>query len=69
LKPKQQGLDLEQVATPMVYPTTGETISSYKKMMHNPATSEIWRMAFGTDFGGMAQGNVKPGQKGQIQFL
>ena len=32
--------------------------------MHDPATSEIWQTAFGKDFGGMAQGDVKTGQKG-----
>ena len=48
----------------MVHRKTGETISSYKKLMHNPATSEIWQMAFGKDFGGMAQGDNKTGQKG-----
>ncbi len=47
----------------MVHPTTGETISSYKKMMHDPATVEIWQPAFGKDFGGMAQGDNKTGQK------
>jgi hypothetical protein len=57
-------LDLEQVAMPMVHPTTGETISSYKKLMHDPATKEIWQTAFGKDFGGMAQGCNKTGQKG-----
>ncbi len=48
----------------MVHPRTGETISSYKKLMHNPPTAEIWQTAFGKDFGGMAQGNNKIGQKG-----
>jgi hypothetical protein len=48
----------------MIHPVTGETISIYKKMMHNPATSEIWQIAFGKDFSGMAQGNHKTGQKG-----
>jgi hypothetical protein len=47
----------------MVHPSTGETISSYKKLMHNPAMSKIWQTAFGKDFGGTAQGNVKTGQK------
>jgi hypothetical protein len=32
--------------------------------MHDPATAEIWQMAFGKDFGGMAQGDLKMGQKG-----
>jgi hypothetical protein len=32
--------------------------------MYYPATAETWQMAFGKDFGGMAQGNKKMGQKG-----
>ncbi len=48
----------------MVHPKSGDTISSYKKLMHNPATVEKWPTAFGKDFGGMAQGNNKTGQKG-----
>ncbi len=39
-------------------------ISSYKELMHNPATSEIWQMAFGKDFGGMDQGSIETGHKG-----
>jgi hypothetical protein len=48
----------------MVHPVTGRTISSYKKLMHDPATTEVWQTAFGKDFGGMAQGCNKTGQKG-----
>ncbi len=54
----------EHFASPMVHPITGETISSYKKLMNNPATAEIWQTAFWKDFGGMAQGDNKMGQKG-----
>ena len=54
----------EHFASPMVHPVTGETISSYKKLMHDPATAEIWQTAFGKDFGGMTQGDDKTGQKG-----
>jgi hypothetical protein len=54
----------EHFASPMVHPITGETISSYKKLMNNPATAEIWQTTFGKDFGGMAQGDNKMGQKG-----
>jgi hypothetical protein len=32
--------------------------------MHNPATAEVWQTAFGKDFGRMAQGCNKTGQKG-----
>ena len=54
-------LDLKQIATPMVHPTTGEMISSYKRLMHDPVTAEIWQTAFGNDFGGMARGDDKTG--------
>jgi hypothetical protein len=32
--------------------------------MHDPATKEVWQTVFGKDFGGMAQGDKKAGQKG-----
>jgi hypothetical protein len=32
--------------------------------MHDPAMAEVWQMVFGKDFGGMAQGDDKTGQKG-----
>jgi len=32
--------------------------------MHDPATAKVWQTAFGKDFGGMAQGDRKTGQKG-----
>jgi hypothetical protein len=49
---------------PMVHPTNGESISSYKCLMLDPAMSEVWQMAFSKDFGRMAQGDNKTGQKG-----
>jgi hypothetical protein len=57
-------LNHEQVAMPMMHPITGETISSYKRLMHDPATAETWKTAFRKDFGGMVQGDLKTGQKG-----
>ena len=52
----------------MVHPMNGETISSNKKLMHNPVSFEIWKTAFGKDFGKdfgrMAQGNNKTKQNG-----
>jgi hypothetical protein len=54
----------EHFASPMVHPITRDTISSYKKLMNDPATAEIWQMAFRKDFGGMAHGDNKTGQKG-----
>jgi len=65
LQPKEDATatNLEHLAMPMVHPTTGKTISSYKKMMNDPATMEIWQTACGKDFGGMAQGDNRTGQK------
>jgi hypothetical protein len=64
MKHAKMWVNMEHYANPMVHPVTGRTISSYKKIMHNPATAEVWQTAFGKDFGGMAQGCNKTGQKG-----
>ncbi len=32
--------------------------------MRDPTMAETWQTAFGKDFGGMAQGDLKMGQKG-----
>ena len=64
MKHAKMPINMEHYANPMVHPVTGRTISSYKKLMHDPATAEIWQTAFGKDFGGMAQGCNKTGQKG-----
>ncbi len=54
----------EHYANPMVHLMTGDTLSSYKKLVNDPATAEVWQTTFSKDFGGMAQGNNKTGQKG-----
>jgi hypothetical protein len=36
----------EHYSNPMVHPMTGEAISSYKKLMHDPETAEILQTAF-----------------------
>ena len=66
LRPKEDATstNLEHLAMPMVHPTMGKTILSYNKLMNSPATMETWHTAFGKDFGGMAQGDNKTGQKG-----
>jgi hypothetical protein len=48
----------------MVHPIMGKTISSYCKLMNNPAMAGVWQTAFGKDFGMMAQGDNKTGRKG-----
>ncbi len=57
-------MNFEHYAMPMVHPTMGETISSYKRLMNNPVTADTWQPAFGKDFGSMCQGDKKMGAKG-----
>jgi hypothetical protein len=53
----------------MVHPTTDKTISSYKRLMHDPTPADIWKSAFGKDFGVKAQGDIKTGQKGTNSII
>jgi hypothetical protein len=66
MKHVKKGLPVmfEHFASPMVHPITGITISSYKKLINDPTTAEVWQIAFGKEFGGMAQEDNKTGQKG-----
>ncbi len=40
-------LNCQHYANPMVHLVTAQTISSYKKLMHDPATAKVWQTAFG----------------------
>jgi hypothetical protein len=57
-------INFEYYANPIFQPTTGKTISSYRKLMNNPATAEVWQTAFGKKIRGMAHSDNKTGQKG-----
>ena len=52
-------MDIENFCTPVIHPTTGETITQYKKLIKDPVTKEIWETAFSKEFGRMAQGDNK----------
>jgi hypothetical protein len=64
MKYAKMPINFEHYANPMVHPVTGATISSYKKLMHNPTMAEVWQTSFGRDFGRMTQGDNRKGQKG-----
>jgi hypothetical protein len=66
MKHAKKGIPMmvEHLASPMVHPITGKTISRHKKLMNDPATAKVWQTAFSKEFGGMAQGDNKTGQKG-----
>jgi hypothetical protein len=46
-------------ANPMVHPVTGVIVSSYKKAMHDKDIGTLWQTAFGKEFGGLAQGDIR----------
>jgi hypothetical protein len=62
--PPSSHINFEHYASLIVHLITSKTISSYHKLMNNPATAEVWQTVFGKNFGGMAQGDNKTGQKG-----
>jgi hypothetical protein len=64
LPPPSPPMSVKHYAMPVVHPITGETISSYKKLMKDQVTAETWQMAFGKDFRGMCQGDNKSGTIG-----
>ena len=50
---------MNHYANPMVHPVTGNIVSSYKKAMNEPSIGDLWKTAFGKEFGGLAQGDIK----------
>jgi hypothetical protein len=56
-------INFEHYAMPMVLPTMGNTISSYKRLMNDPVTANMWQTAFGKDFGSMCREIAKQEQK------
>ncbi len=54
-------INLAHYAMLMSHPVTRANISSYHKLMKDPATAEIWMTVFGKDFGGTTKW-VKKGQ-------
>ena len=54
---------LEHLSAPIIHPITGEYITNYKKFSKEPATREVWTTAFGKEWGNLAQGDHKKGNK------
>jgi len=57
--PKPLPSNMNHYASPMVHPVTGDIISSYKKAMSDTCIGDLWKAAFGKEFGGLAQGDTK----------
>ena len=63
-QPNTLSPNMNHYANPMVHPVTGDIISSYKKTMNDPSVGDLWKTAFGKEFGGLAQGDIKTKTKG-----
>ena len=48
---------------------TGKIISKYKELANNPEMREVRTTDFGRDFGGLAQGDSKTGEKGSTEIF
>ena len=57
-------VDIEHFCAGVVHPITGETISSYRKLIMDPITRDVWETGFGKEFGNLAQGDERTGEKG-----
>eukprot|EP00804_Cyclotella_cryptica_P011793 CCRYP_011361-RA/>CCRYP_011361-RA protein AED:0.17 eAED:0.11 QI:0/0/0/0.8/0.25/0.2/5/0/1137 len=57
-------VDIEHFCAGVQHPVTGETITKYKILIKMPEMNEIWTTAFGKEFGNLAQGDLKTGEKG-----
>jgi hypothetical protein len=60
-------LNHKQVAMPMVHPITGETISSYNRLMQDSTIAETWKTAFGKDLVVLRKEISKWGKKALTQ--
>ena len=47
----------DHFCAPITHPVTGESITSYNKLMRDPTLAPVWARAFGKEFGNLAQGD------------
>eukprot|EP00804_Cyclotella_cryptica_P014654 CCRYP_012668-RA/>CCRYP_012668-RA protein AED:0.51 eAED:0.40 QI:0/0/0/1/0/0/2/0/482 len=57
-------VDIEHFCAGVQNPVTKETITQYKTLIKLPEMTDIWTTAFGKEFGNLAQGDLKTGEKG-----
>eukprot|EP00804_Cyclotella_cryptica_P029536 CCRYP_020583-RA/>CCRYP_020583-RA protein AED:0.35 eAED:0.26 QI:0/-1/0/1/-1/1/1/0/1386 len=57
-------VNIDHFCNGVQHPTTGETITKYQKLINIPQMKEVWTTAFGKEFGNLAQGDNKTGEKG-----
>ena len=61
--------NIHHFCAPVIHPTTGELITSYKKLANDPEMKVIWQTRFGKDWESLAQGDKRTGTKGTDTFI
>ena len=56
--------NLQHFCDPVLHPTTGEIITSYKKLTKDPTLKDVWKTGFGKEWGGLTQGDKRTGESG-----
>ena len=59
-------IDIGHFCTLVVHPTTGGTITSYRKLVKYEEVKETWTTGFGKEFGNLAQEDDKTGTPGMM---
>ena len=53
--------NLQHFCAPVIHPTTGELITSYKRLAKDPDLKEVWETGFGKEWGSLSQGDTRTG--------
>ena len=47
----------QHFCAPVIHPTTGDIMTSYKRLTNDPKFREVWETGFGKEWGELAQGD------------
>ena len=61
--------DIQHFCAPVIHPTTGEIITSYKKLAKDPEMKVVWETGFGKEWGSLCQGDKRTGSVGTNTFI
>ena len=61
--------NIQHFCAPVIHPTTGEIISSYKKLAKDPEMKVVWETGFGKEWGSLCQGDKRTGSVGTNTFI
>ena len=54
----------QHFCAPVIHPTNGEIMTSYKRLTNDPKFKEVWETGFGKEWVRLAQGDKRTGAKG-----